>query len=222
MVAVCVVVSVCRTEPLPLDLRRCAANVQRRGSAQCHLSKQREVAQPSAATWTSSVSDPCRWSSRSLLLLRVCPLPAPWPSCSSHHPWREEYGSWALLEQKRNVGSGDCSRQAGNHENIIVHAVSMKECLSHGDVVRSFNKLCLVVSGCVREDDTWRCPRCSLRLCGHVGGTLKKCTARKLIISSWYSSKVCSPAHQSFMFANDEAFQKVVNGTAAENLGACH
>ena len=50
------------------------------------------------------------------------------------------------------MGSGDCSRQAGNHENIIVHAVLMKECLSHGDVVRSFNKLCvwLPVDACAK------------------------------------------------------------------------
>ena len=30
----------CRTDPLPLDLRRCEANVHRRGSAQCRVSKQ--------------------------------------------------------------------------------------------------------------------------------------------------------------------------------------
>ena len=35
-------------------------------------------------------------------------------------------------------------------------------------------------------------------------------------------AKVCSQAHQSFMFASDEAFHKVVNEAIAENLGACH
>ena len=39
------------------------------------------------------------------------------------------------------MGSADCSRQAGNHENIIVRAVLMKEWMSHVDVVRSVNKL---------------------------------------------------------------------------------
>ena len=36
------------------------------------------------------------------------------------------------------------------------------------------------------------------------------------------SKEVCSQAHQSFMFASYEDFQKVVNGAVVENLGACH
>ena len=82
VVAVCVVVSVARNPS---------------------LWRQREVAQPCAATWTSRVTDPCRWSSRSRFLL---PLPAPSPSCSSHHPWPEEHGSWA--QKRSNEGICVC------------------------------------------------------------------------------------------------------------------
>ena len=52
-------------------------------------------------------------------------------------------------------------------------------------------------------------------------GTLKKCTARKLIVHSWCPKSVLTST-QSFMFASDEAFQKVGNEAIAENLGACH
>ena len=53
-------------------------------------------------------------------------------------------------------------------------------------------------------------------------GTLKKCTARKLIVYSWCSKEVCLQAHHGFMCASDEDFQKVVNGDVAENLATCH
>ena len=121
------------------------------------------------------MTDPCRWSSRSRFLLRECPLPAPSPSCSSHHPWLEEHGPWAQLEQQRNLGSADCSRQAGNHANIIVRAVLMKEWMSHVDVVRSINKLRVwwSVGACAKMtygdlcDIPSDCADTSAQICGH-------------------------------------------------------
>ena len=149
------------------------------------------------------MTDPCRWSSRSHLLLHVRPLPAPSPSCSSHHPWPEEHGSWAQLQQQRNVGIAECSRQAGNHEHIFVCAVLMTEWLSHADVVRLIDMLRVWMSVGGRAKMTYGdvcdVPRIMRTRRHRSVGTLKKCTARKLIVYSWCSKKVCLQAHQGFM-----------------------
>ena len=126
---------------------------------------------------------------------------------------------------RRNVGSADFSRQAGNLENIIVRAVLMKEWLSHADVVRSINKLraCLSVGACAKM--TYRdlcdvpsdCADTSAQICGHsekVHGA--EADRLQLVLKK----KKCSQVHQSFMLASDEAFQKVVNGAVAEKLGS--
>ena len=52
-------------------------------------------------------------------------------------------------------------------------------------------------------------------------GTLKKHGAEADRLQLVHK-KVCSQAHQIFMFDSDEAFPKVVHGAVAENLGACH
>ena len=155
----------------------------------CRVSRQREVAQPCAATGTSRVTDPCRWFSQSRFLLRECPLQAPAPSSSSHNPWPEEHGSWAQLEQQRNVGLAECSRQAGTHENIIVRAVNMTEWLSQADVVRSVNMLrvWLSVVGCGKMTfgDVCDVPSDYADTSAQICGDSEKCTARKLIVYSW-------------------------------------
>ena len=126
---------------------------------------------------------------------------------------------------RRNVGSADCSRQAGNLENIIVRAVLMKEWLSHADVVRSINKLraCLSVGACAKMtygdlcDVPSDCADTSAQICGHsekVHGA--EADRLQLVLKK----KMCSQVHQSFMLASDEAFQKVVNGAVAEKLGS--
>ena len=53
---------------------------------------------------------------------------------------------------RKGGNCSDYSRQAGNHENIIVRAVLMTEWLSHADVVRSINMLRVVLSvgGCAK------------------------------------------------------------------------
>ena len=163
------------------------------------------------------MTDPCRWSSRSRFLLRECLVQAPSPSCSSHHPWPEEHGSWAQLEQQRNTGIAECSIQAGNHENMIVRAVLMTEWLSQADVVRSINMLrvWLSVGGCdVPADDA----DTQAHMCGHSG----KVHGAQADRSQLVLKKFCSQAHQSFTFASDEAFPKVVYEAIAENLGVCH
>ena len=152
------------------------------------------MAQPCAATFTSRMTNPCRWSARSRFLRRECALQAPSPSCSSHHHLPEEHGSRAQREQQRNAGSTDYSRQAGNHENIIVRAVLMTEWLSHADVVRSINMLRVVLSvgGCAKMayGDVCDVPSdyvdTSAQICGHS----EKCTARKLIVQSWCPKSV--------------------------------
>ena len=68
-----------------------------------------------------------------------------------------------------------CSRQAGNHENVIVRAVLMTEWLSHADVVRSINTLrvWLSVGGCAKMtsgdvcDVPSDCTDTSAQICGH-------------------------------------------------------
>ena len=167
VVAVYVVVSVARNPSFSLDDRRCAANVQRRGSAQCRDSRQREVAQHCAATWTSRVTDPCRWSSRRCQRLRQVALLTTLGLRNTAHGH-----NWS---NKRNVGIAECSRQAGNHENIIVRAVLMTEWLSHADVVRSIDMLrvWMSVGGCAKmtNGDVCDVPSdyadTSAQICGH-------------------------------------------------------
>ena len=124
------------------------------------------------------------------------------------------------------MGIAQCSRQAGNHENIIVRAVLMTEWLSHADVVRSINMLRVVLSEgvCAKMayGDVCDVPSdyvdTSAQICGHsekVHGTEadrsqlvpEKC-AHKHIRAS------CSPAMK--------LSKKVVNEAVAKNLGACH
>ena len=58
---------------------------------------QYSVVFPRSVKWHSPARRPGPRSSRSRFLLRECPLPAPSPSCSSHHPWPEEHHSEALI-----------------------------------------------------------------------------------------------------------------------------
>ena len=102
-----------------------------------------------------------------------------------------------------------------------MRAVLMTEWLTHADVARSVNKLrvWLPVDGCTKmthRDLQEVLSDCANKIYGHSEKVHGAEADRLQLV------KVCSQAHQNFMFASDEAFPKVVNGAVAENLGACH
>ena len=59
----------------------------------------------------------------------------------------------------------------------------------------------------------------SAQICGHSEKVHGAKADRLQVV---LKKKVCLQAHQGFMIASDEDFQKVVSGAVAENLGACH
>ena len=125
------------------------------------------------------------------------------------------------------MGIAECLRQAGNHENIVVRAVTMTELLSHADVVRSIDMLRVwwSVGGCAKMayGDVCDVPSdyadTSAQICGHSEKVHGAETDRLQLV---LKKKVCLQAHQVFMIASDEDFQKVVNGAVAENRGTFH
>ena len=125
------------------------------------------------------------------------------------------------------------NRRAGRHDTAeppfchIVRAVLMTEWLSHADVLRSIDvlRVWMSVGGCAKMTYGDECDvpsdyaDTSAQICEH---SEKELGAEADPLQLVLKKKVCLQAHQGFMFASDEDFQKVVNGAVAENLGTYH